>query len=140
MPNTTKDLVTNERTNSDSGWPVAASAVLYRGAILGSVVVSNVRYARAYQPGDLILGVSEDYVDNATGANGAKTVGARRSCFKFAQNGTINGNHVDQFARALDDNLLALETVGTTQTVNTAGRIVQVDSDGVWIEMRRYLP
>lgn len=140
MANTTKDLPTAERVNYDRSYPVAAAAVLYRGAALGSVVVSNVRYARAYQAGDLIIGVAQEYVDNSTGANGAKTVRTRRGCFKFQQNATINESHVDNFAKLVDDQTVAIEAVATTQTANTIGRIVQVDSDGVWVETRRYLP
>lgn len=140
MANTNKDLSTSERQNYDVGYPVAAGAVLYRGAALGSVVVSNVRYARAWQAGDLIIGVCQGYVDNSTGANGAKTVKVRRGCFKFQQNATITGTHVDAYAKLVDDQTVAVETTPTTQTSSTLGRIVEVESDGVWVETRRYLP
>lgn len=140
MANTAKDLPTAERINYDTPYPVAAAAVLYRGAALGSVVVSNVRYARAWQAGDLIIGVAQDYVDNTTGANGAKSIRVRRGCFKFQQNATITGTHVDAYAKLVDDQTVAVETTPATQTSSTLGRIVQVDSDGVWVETRRFLP
>lgn len=140
MANTAKDIPTQERVNYDRGYPVAASAVLYKGAALGSTVVSNVRYARAWQAGDLIIGVAQETVDNSAGANGAKTIRVRRGCFKFQQNATITETHVDAFAKLVDDQSVAVETTPTTQTSSTLGRIVQVDSDGVWVETRRYLP
>lgn len=140
MANTNKDLPTQERVNYEQGYPVAAGAVLYRGAALGSVVAANVRYARAWQAGDLIIGVAQDAVDNSGGANGAKSIRVRRGCFKFQQNATITESHVDAYAKLVDDQTVAIEATPTTQTSSTLGRVTQVDADGVWVETRRYLP
>lgn len=138
MANTTNDLAVSERENYETPYPVAAGAKLFRGAILGSTVVSNVIYARAYTAGDTIIGVNQNYVDNTSGANGAVTTRVRNGCFKFKQNATITGaNTLIHFAKVVDDQTIALETTPGTATVNTIGRIHQVESDGVWVDTRR---
>lgn len=139
MANATKDVQTNRRDNYETPYPVAAGQKLFLGVALGSVVVSNVRYARVYQAGDVIIGVNQKYVDNTGGADGAVTTRVRNGCFKFQQNATITGAHVHNFAKLVDDQTVAIEVAPATQTVNTLGRIVQVESDGVWIETRRFL-
>lgn len=137
MANATKDVPTAERENYQGEWPIAAANKIFAGTIIGSTVVSNVRYARVYTAGDVILGVASQTVDNTAGGNGDKRVKTKRGCFRFAQNATINDNHIDNFAKPVDNQTIAIEAVATAVTANTLGRIVAVDTEGVWVDCRR---
>lgn len=138
MANATKGVPTPERDNYQGEWPVAANTEIFEGTIVGSTVVSNVRYARVYQAGDLVLGVASEYVNNTTATNGAKRVKTKRGCFRFAQNATITDAHIDAFAKPVDNQTIAVEATPTTVTANTLGRIVAVETEGVWVELRRH--
>jgi hypothetical protein len=75
-------------------------------------------------------------VDNTGGADGAATVTVRRGIFPFA-----NSANADAISRAnigatvyvVDDQTVAL--TNGTNTRSAAGRVYDVDADGVWVEI-----
>lgn len=136
MANTAKDLPTAERSDYQFSYPAAAGYVGFRGSMVGSVMVSTTRHARAWVTADLVVGVAQNYVDNAAGANGDKQVPVKLGCFRFAQNATITDAHIGQFAKPVDDQTVALDAAASS--ANTCGRIVAVDSVGVWVDFRKY--
>lgn len=114
--------------------PVAANAVIYAGAL----VVANATGFAA--PGSVAttltyLGRADEAVDNTGGADGAKTVKIRRNqAFKWKNSGTdpIGQDSLGKVCYIEDD-----ETVAKTNGTNTrsaAGKVVQIDSNGVWVE------
>jgi hypothetical protein len=114
--------------------PVAASAVIYAGAL----VVNNAGYAA---PGSVAttlvaLGRAEESVDNTGGANGAKSVTVRRGVFKFKNSSA--GDAIGLTELGKDVYIVDDETVAKTNGTNTrsvAGKVRGVDSDGVWVEI-----
>lgn len=138
MANATRDVATSEKDNYQGEWPVAAGAKLFKGTILGSVMVSTTRYARVYVAGDVILGVATSYADNTAGGNGDVRVKTKRGCHRFTQNATITDAHIDLFCKPVDNQTVAIEAVPATVTANTLGRIVAVEPEGVWVETRRH--
>jgi hypothetical protein len=139
MPNTTKDIQPAEREDYLFSHPVAAAQRIYQGALVGSTLIANVANARAYAANDVVLGVSQQSVDNTTGANGARTLLVKRGCFKFPQNGTtITDTQLGLYAKPFDDQSVVLDGTGVISAAS-CGRIVAVDSDGVWIELRKYM-
>jgi hypothetical protein len=139
MPNTVKDIQIAEREDYFFFHPVAAAQRLYQGAFAGSTVISNVAHARAYVLNDPVLGVVQGSTDNVSGANGARTVQVKRGCFKFPQSGaTITDASLGLYAKPFDDQSVVLDGTGVI-SVASCGRIVAVESDGVWIEMRKYM-
>jgi hypothetical protein len=114
------------------GVPAAASAKVYAGAI---VVANATGFAAPGSTATTLtyLGRAEESVDNTGGADGAATVLVRRlAAFKWANDGSITQAHQGKPAYIVDDQTLAATDGGATRSA--AGRIVGVESDGVWIE------
>ncbi len=78
-----------------------------------------------------VMGRAEEQVDNTTGADGAKVIPVAKGVFKYANAGTITIANVGDNATVVDDQTVGL-AAGTTNDV-VAGRIEQVESDGVWV-------
>jgi hypothetical protein len=110
----------------------AAGAVIHAGAI----VVANASGFAA--PGSTATGLSylgraEEAVDNTGGADGAANVLVRRlNAFKWANDGSITQASLMKTAYIVDDQTLAATDGAGTRSA--AGRIVGLDTDGVWIE------
>jgi len=114
--------------------PVAASAVIFAGAL----VVAN---ANGYgAPGSVAtthtyLGRADEAVDNTGGANGAKTVNVRRGkAFKWKNS---SGDPVTQASLGKTVYIEDDETVSATDgtgTQSAAGKMILLESDGVWVE------
>lgn len=111
---------------------VAAGAVIHAGAL---VVTDADGYAT---PGNTAIGLTyigraEEAADNTGGADGAVAVLVRRrSAFKWGNDGSITQAHLMKTAYIVDDQTLA--ATDGTGTRSAAGRIVGIDTDGVWIE------
>lgn len=115
--------------------PVAAGAVIYAGAL---VVADANGYAApgSTATGLTALGRSEQAVDNTGGSNGDKTVLVRRNkAFKFKNSGS---DPVDQASLGKTCYIVDDETVAKTDGTGTrsaAGKVLGVESDGVWVEI-----
>lgn len=132
MVATTKDRNTQLQYAELINVPVLASAKINAGAM---VVATAAGFAA---PGSVAttlsyIGRAEDAVDNTGGANGAKTINVRRKqAFKWVNDGTITQANLMKTAYIVDDQTVA--ATDGTGTRSAAGRIVGVDTDGVWIE------
>lgn len=131
----TKDRNTTERAGSHLALPVAANAKIFAGSI---VVINATGYAA---PGATALnlraaGRAEENVDNTGGANGATTVPVSRGVFKYKNSAADPIVQGDLLADCfIEDD----ETVAKTNGAGTrsrAGKIIDLDSDGVWVEIR----
>jgi len=129
----TKDRNTHNRDGKLVSHPMAASKKIYAGAL---VVLNATGYA---EPGSTAttltaVGCAEEQADNSAGNNGDRAVLVRRGVFKFK-------NHTDAVTRAeigktcyiVDDETVA-KTNGTS-TRSAAGKVIDLDSDGVWVEI-----
>ncbi|MFZ4537824.1 hypothetical protein [Propionivibrio sp.] len=114
--------------------PVAANAVIFAGAL----VVANASGFAA--PGSTAttltyLGRAESAVNNTGGANGDKALVVRREkAFKWAN---LAGDPVVQADLGKTCYIVDDQTVAKTSATDTrsiAGKVVQVDADGVWVE------
>ncbi|HUB09454.1 MAG TPA: hypothetical protein VMB50_20790 [Myxococcales bacterium] len=137
---------------------VEASTHIYQGGLTG---VDANGYAVPATPGGsnppiAILGRAEREADNSgtgtsafsgSGVAGSIACQIQRGVFKWA-NGSgvdaISAANIGQTAYAIDDQTVGLTagTVGGSVTANrvAAGRIIQVDSDGVWVESGALAP
>lgn len=114
--------------------PVAASAVIYAGAL----VVANASGFAA--PGSVAttltyLGRAEEAVNNTGGSNGDKTVLVRRKkAFKWKNHGADALVQADlgKTVYIVDDETVAKTNGGTTRSAG--GKLVQFEADGVWVE------
>lgn len=132
MTATIKDRNTWARYAELINVPVLAAAKINAGSL---VVATALGFAAPGSTATTLsyLGRAEEAVDNTSGANGAKAVNVRRKlAFKWVNDGSITQANLMKNAYIVDDQTVAATDGGTTRSV--AGRIVGVDSDGVWVE------
>lgn len=81
------------------------------------------------------FGRFEETVDNSAGAAGAKSVLVRRNkAFKWLNHGADPVVQADLGATCyiVDDQTVAKTNGGNTRSA--AGKVIQVDADGIWVE------
>lgn len=81
------------------------------------------------------FGRAEEQVDNSDGAAGDQSVLVRRlKAFKWLNHGADPVVQADLGANCyiVDDQTVAKTSGGDTRSV--AGKVIQVDSDGIWVE------
>lgn len=124
---------TPERAGEVFGFPVKGSTTVYQG----SLVALNAGYAApgATATGRIAVGRAEETVANA-GSDGAVAVNVKRGVFKFGNSAA--GDAIAQADAGADCYIVDDQTVAKTSATNTrsiAGKIVAVDSDGVWVQV-----
>jgi hypothetical protein len=115
--------------------PVSAAKTLYAGAIV------CLNLAGDATPGATALGLKaigrcEEFSDNALGLAGDVSVKVRSGVFRFdnsANADAITDAYVGELCYIVDDCTVALTSGGGTRSV--AGRIIEVDDAGVWVEL-----
>lgn len=115
--------------------PVLAAVKIYPGAIVA--VRTDTPYARNGITATTLrgAGVAEALADNSAGANGAINVKVRRGVFRFANSASgdlITVGEIGADCYIVDDQTVA-KTNGTS-TRSVAGKVRDVDADGVWVE------
>lgn len=129
-------MATVERDNKDFSRDVAANVKIWQGAI---VALSATGYATPGATATTLVadGIAAQTVDNTGGSAGALKVPVKKGTFRFA-----NSASTDAITRAeigddcwiVDDQTVAKTDGGTTRS--KAGRIMDVDAQGVWVEFR----
>ena len=114
--------------------PVAAAAVIGAGKI---VVANATGYAAPGSTATTLtyLGRADEAVDNTGGADGDINILVRRKkAFKFKNEATdlVVQADLGKTCYIVDDETVA-KTDGTS-TCSAAGKVVGIDSDGVWVE------
>lgn len=129
----TKDRNTAYRTGEDRSDPVAAASKIFAGSLVVLDAAGNAA------PGSTATGLkargrAEEQVDNLAGAAGDLSVASRAGVFKFANDSSINRTHIDSTVYIVDDQTLA--ATDGTGTRSAAGRLIDIESDGVWVEIK----
>ena len=125
---------TPQRAGDILGYPVKASVK----PIQGGIAVLSAGYAApaTTATGLIAIGRFEQTVDNTSGADGALSVQVRRGTFRFGN--SASGDLVAQADAGADCYLVDDQTVAKTSGANTrsvSGKIIAVDSDGVWVKI-----
>lgn len=131
----TADRNTKERENKVYHFGVKAAAKIYAGSIVcldaaGKAVKGAVATTLK------TVGRAEEQADNTSGADDAIKVKVARGCFRFlnsAAGDAIALADVGANCYVVDDQTVA-KTDGTG-TRSVAGKIRDVDADGVWVEI-----
>lgn len=123
---------TKQRLGEVIDYPVKASTTCYQGGI----AVLNAGYAApgTATTGLIAIGRFEETYDNATGAAGALTARVKAGIFQFGNSAA--GDLIAQADVGADCYIVDDQTVAKTSATNTrsrAGKIVAVDSNGVWV-------
>lgn len=127
----TQSIDTPELSRDIVSLPIAASTTIYAGTLVA--VDSNGRAVPASDTAGLrVIGRAEEEKTCGVSA-GSESVLVKRGIFRFANSATdaVDANDLGKDA-FVEDDATVCET-GATHKVK-AGRIVQVDSDGVWID------
>jgi hypothetical protein len=130
----TADRLTPERSGDTRGIPAAAAAVFHAGAM---VAINAAGTAVPMSEALNLKGVgrAEKPVDNSAGAAGAELVTVRRGIFRYnnsAATDAITQADIGADCYGVDD-----QTVAKTSDTNTrsiAGKVFDVDAQGVWVE------
>lgn len=111
------------------GYGAAASTTYYAGTM--QTLDSSDRPKNPATVGEKVIGVVADHVDNASGANDAKTVNFKTGVFKFALHASTPpvAGDVGKPAYASDN-----QTISKSAAAGSlAGLIIMIESDGVWV-------
>lgn len=130
------DRDTRERDGKKLSLPAAAAKKFYAGALAARDASGN---ATPGATATTLLGVGRvaETVDNSSGAAGDTQVEIEKGIFRFA-----NSASADLIAKAdignscyiVDDQTVAKTNGSATRSV--AGRVFDVDSQGVWVDFR----
>lgn len=124
---------TDTRPGDIVNLPLAADTVIYAGTLVARD--ANGRAVPASDTAGLrVVGRAEQTVDNTGGAAGALSIDIRLGCYKFTNSATnaVDADDIGKMAVVEDD-----QTVAETSTNKVcAGRIMGVESDGVWVDTR----
>jgi hypothetical protein len=129
----TKDKATLQKDGGLVVVSLKAAANIHGGALV--VIDAGYAIQATTKTGLKFVGIAEQAVDNTAGANGDKTVEVRRERVFFAKNSA--GDPIAQADLFNQCYLVDDETVAKTNGTSTrslAGRIIQVDSNGVWFQ------
>lgn len=125
---------TKERAGEVLELPVKASTKCYQGGL--AVIDAGYAAPGRTATGLIAVGRFEQTFDNSAGAAGAIKARVKQGSFKFANSSAgdlIAQANVGADCYIVDDQTVAL-TNGTS-TRSRAGKIVAVDSDGVWVQL-----
>lgn len=129
------DRDTPYRTGEDLSDPVKAATKIFAGSLV-CLNADGWAVPGATATTLKARGRAEEQVDNSAGGNGDLNVAIRRGTFRFKNSGAdpIGRAHIGGSAYIVDD-----ETVAATHDTNTrsiAGKIIDLDAVGVWVEIR----
>jgi len=130
----TEGRMTPFRDGDLRNFPVAASAVIYAGAMV-AINATGYLVPASTSTTLKVVGRAEAEVDNASGADGALSCETRTGIFQYANSAAadlIARSDIGANCYAVDDQTVA-KTDGTT-TRSVAGKIFDVDAQGVWVQ------
>lgn len=133
-----KDRNTPERSGKDFSFPVKGETRIFAGALV--VLAAGFAAGGSTAVGLVAVGRADAHVDNRLGADGDLSVPVRAGVFRFdnsAASDQITRADIGSDAWIVDD-----QTVAKTGAVESgdptrskAGRIVDVDDLGVWVQL-----
>jgi hypothetical protein len=134
MTATAEGRMTKRRDSRQFTFPVAAATKIPVG-VIAAISAAGVLVNAAAVAAHKVVGVAEFEADNSTGIDGAIKGQVRKGTFQFFNSAAadlITLTSVGDSAYVVDN-----QTVAKTSATNTrpvAGKIVDVDADGVWVE------
>lgn len=129
----TASILTPERSGKVVCLPLAAAVKIFQGTLVALNAAGNAVPA-ADTAALRVIGRAEEEVDNSDGSAGDLKINVKRGVFRFANSGTaaVDADDKGKMAFVEDD-----ATVAETSTNKIpAGRVIDVDSEGVWIDTR----
>lgn len=132
----TADRDTKQRSATLLTLPAAAAKIFYAGALIARD--GNGRATPGATATTLRgVGRGKARVDNSAGAAGAVNVDIEKGIFRFANSTStdaITQANIGADCYIVDDQTVAFTSGSSTRSV--AGKIFDVDDQGVWVDMR----
>lgn len=128
---------TPQRTGERTSLTMASNVIIYAGSIV-CVNSSSKAVPAADTAGYAVIGMAEETVDNRTAVYSAtRRVSVRRGVFRWVNADSITNADIASLVYITDD-----QTVNKTGGGNNiiAGTVVDVDSDGVWVDTGKVGP
>lgn len=128
------DRNTPRRDSAQYSFPVAASTKIFAGAIV-AINASGLATKGAVATTLKAVGVAEALADNSAGLASAINVQVRRGCFRFGNSTSTDAitlAEVGSDCYIVDDQTVAKTNGSSTRSI--AGKVRDVDADGVWVE------
>ncbi|PAL25482.1 hypothetical protein [Sphingopyxis sp. GW247-27LB] len=131
----TEDRIAQERQGRNFSRPVAADKKIFLGAL---VCLSATGYATPGATATTLVadGIAMSSADNTDGADGDIRVDVRKGTFPFknsAAGDAITIADIGSDCYIVDDQTVAKTDGATTRSI--AGKIVDLDAYGVWVEI-----
>lgn len=127
-----KDRNTPMRDGAVLSVPAAASQKFYAGAL---AAINATGYATPGATATTLIGAGrvESQVDNTTGGDGEAVVAIRKGIFRYDNDGTdtVTRAHIGQDCYMVNDQSVASNDGTGSRSV--AGKVFDVDPDGVWV-------
>ncbi len=131
----TANFETNDKSGALVGYPVKAGAVIFAGALVATDDATGLLVPASDAVGKTFAGVAYEAGDNATGANAAIIVRARKTgTFVYGFSGMATQSVVGKKAYTVDDNTVALASVTGSDVY--VGDIVAVGATGNKVRVR----
>lgn len=131
----TEARLTPRRDSDRFEFPMAAATTVLCGALV-CINASSLATKGAVSTTLKCVGVAEETADNSAGAASAINVKVLRGCFPFANSSAgdlIALKDIGADCYIVDDQTVALTNGSNTRSV--AGKIRDVNADGVWVEI-----
>lgn len=128
----TQDRNTPERNGDDFVFPMAASVTIFAGGIVMRNAAGDATPGRT-ATGQIALGRADETKTNGATV-GAETIKVRRGIFRYRNSASadlITKANVGADCFIVDDDQVALTNGSSTRS--RAGRIMDVDAQGVWV-------
>ena len=129
----TTEINAPEHPGNIAQYPVAATAKIFAGTLV-ALDASGDAVPASDAAGLRVIGRAEHNADNTSGAAGDLTILVKRGVFRYANSATaaVDADDKGKIVFVEDD-----MTVAETSTNKCkAGRVFDVDADGVWIDTR----
>jgi hypothetical protein len=131
----TKDRMIKQRSGRDFSDPVAAATKLFTGALVCLNAAGNA-VPGAVATTLIARGVCKEQVDNTAGIAGDLRVETMKGVFPFknsASTDEITRAEIGDLCYIIDDQTVAKTSGSSARSL--AGRIVDLDADGVWVDI-----
>jgi hypothetical protein len=127
----TESILTPQRSGEIVTLPLAAATKIFQGTLVAINAAGNA--VPASDTAALrVIGRAEEEVDNSDGSAGDLKINVARGVFRYANSGTnaVDADDKGKICFVEDDQTVA----ETTTNKIPAGRVLDVDADGVWVD------
>lgn len=117
--------------------PVAAAVQIFAGSLV-AVNAEGHAVPAAATAGLKAAGRAQDYADNRNDAAGIQSIRVKRGVFKYKNSTThpLTAANLYENCYIQDDETVRANDTDTGAVNIVAGKVFEIESDGVWVEIR----